>query len=259
MSTVRLPRSASAALGVVAIIGAWALLSVTVLSASSGVPTPWAVVHGLFTDGWGFYRPHLEQTCSEAAKGYAIGTALAVAAAVLVLVLPPLERVVMQLAVASYCLPLVAIGPILSILFDGDKPMVTLAALAVFFTTLVGALLGLRSADRTSLDLVRAYGGGSWAAVRKVRLVAALPSLLAALQIAAPAALLGAIIGEYLGHVDVGLGLAMIVSEQQLEVARTWDIALVAGAVACLAYGSVALVARVVLPWNRSTTMGSTR
>ena len=64
--------------------------------------------------------------------------------------------------------------------------------MSVFFTTVVGCLLGLRAAPRTSLDLVRAYGGSAWTMLRKVQLIAALPSLFAALKIAAPAAFLGA-------------------------------------------------------------------
>ena len=48
-----------------------------------------------------------------------------------------------------------------------------LAALAVFFTTVVGALLGFKAADKASLDVVSVYGGGRFTQLRKVRLVAA--------------------------------------------------------------------------------------
>ena len=58
----------------------------------------------------------------------------------------------------------------LAVLFSGDTSKVILAAISVIFTTLVGALVGLRGADRTSLDLIRAYGGGTWTQLWKVRL-----------------------------------------------------------------------------------------
>jgi ABC-type nitrate/sulfonate/bicarbonate transport system permease component len=58
--------------------------------------------------------------------------------------------------------------------------------------------------------------------------------------------------------VDAGLGVAMTISEQQLEVARTWDIALVSGAVAGIGYAVVGLIGRLALPWARSTTMDGT-
>jgi ABC-type nitrate/sulfonate/bicarbonate transport system permease component len=246
---------AGGAAGLAVVLGAWALLATTVLGVGDGVPTPWAVVSQIFKDGWTFYGPHIAQTCGEALSGYLIGNGLALGLAVLVLLVPVLERVVTQIAVASYCLPIVAVGPILSLVLDGDKPMAAMAGLSVFFTTLVGTLLGLRSADPASLDLVRAYGGGRWQQMRRVRVVAALPSTLAALKIAGPAALLGAIIGEYLGRVDAGLGIAMTIAQQQLDVPRTWGIALVSGAVAGVAYGAVGLVARFALPWSRTTTV----
>lgn len=252
----RLPTWATALIGVVVLIALWSVLAVTAFSAKgSGVPTPWAVVTQFSRDGWSFYQPLIAATLGEALRGYVIGNGLALACAALVLLVPWLERIVVQLAVASYCLPLVAIGPILSLLFSGTTPMITLAALAVFFTTLIGALLGLRSADQVTLDLVRAYGGGRWAELVKVRLIAALPATLAALKISAPAALLGAIIGEYLGHIDVGLGVAMTVSEASVQVPRTWGIALISGLVAGLGYGLTALIARIALPWARTSTL----
>ena len=67
----------------------------------------------------------------------------------------------MRLGVASYCLPIIAIAPILQIMFNGQTPKIILAALSVFFTTLVGTLVGLRSADKTTLDVIHAYGGGA--------------------------------------------------------------------------------------------------
>jgi ABC-type nitrate/sulfonate/bicarbonate transport system permease component len=188
----------------------------------------------------------------EALVGYFWGNLLAIGLAFLFLLLPWLERPLMRLGIASYCLPIIAIGPILLITFNGQTPKIILAALSVFFTTLVGMLLGLRSANKTALDVVRAYGGGAYKQITKVRLRAALPSLFAALRIAAPAAILGAIIGEYLGG-DNGLGVAMIHSEQAFEIERTWGLALVATLLAGLTYGITALVGRALTPWAERT------
>jgi ABC-type nitrate/sulfonate/bicarbonate transport system permease component len=239
-------------LGVVILLVVWTVLALTVFSGKS-VPTPWAVLVQVHKDGWSFYWPHIKQTGTEAIFGYLIGNLLAFGCALLVVLLPFTESVVMQLAVASYCMPIMAVGPILTLVFSGNRPMIALAGLSVFFTTLVGILLGLRSADRTSLDLVTAYGGGRWQQTTKVRLKSALPSTIAALKIAAPAALLGAIIGEYLGNLSQGLGVAMTVSQQQLEAARTWSLALLAGLLAAGAYGLTGLLARVVTPWADTT------
>jgi ABC-type nitrate/sulfonate/bicarbonate transport system permease component len=247
------PRWVGGLVGVAALVAVWWLLAVTVFAVNGAVPTPAAMVARMVDDGWEFYSPHVTATVAEALQGFLWGNALALAVALLVLLVPPLEGLAMQVAVISYCIPLIAIGPIIKIVFGGRTPMVFLAAISVFFTTVVGALLGLRAADRASLDVVTAYGGGRWKQLTKVQLIASIPGVLAALKIAAPAALLGAIIGEYLGGIDTGLGVAMTIAQQQYEVARVWGLALVAGLLAGVAYAVIALVARFAAPWSSGT------
>jgi ABC-type nitrate/sulfonate/bicarbonate transport system permease component len=95
---------------------------------------------------------------------------------------------------------------------------------------------------------VKAYGGGAVKQLTKVRLRASLPSMFAGLCIAAPAAILGAIIGEFLGGTE-GVGVAMINSMQSLDTPRTWGLALVATGVAGAGYAVTSLVGRIVSPW----------
>nr|WP_255649769.1 ABC transporter permease subunit [Frankia sp. ArI3] len=174
------------------------MLAVTVLDNGGVVPTPWEVVRALWDDHRLMWTS-AKSTVQIAAKGWLIGNGLAIGLAVVFFGVPVVERVLLQIGVASYCLPIIAIGPILTTVFDGSTPQIALAGISVFFTTMVGTLLGLRAADPASLDVVRASGGGAWKQMRYIRLRAALPSTFAGLQIAAPAAVLGAIIGEFLG------------------------------------------------------------
>jgi ABC-type nitrate/sulfonate/bicarbonate transport system permease component len=238
-------------IGVLALVGLWWLLAVTVFAGGGAVPTPWAVLASMGSDGWAFYGPNAAATLSAAVQGFLWGNGPAIGVALLVLLVPRLEAVATQLAEISYCVPLLAIGPIVLVVFGGDATVVFLAAISVFFTTLIGALLGLRSADRVSLDLITVYGGGRLARLRYVQIVSALPSTFAGLKISAPSALLGAVIGEYLGSNDQGLGVSLMISQQQFQVPRTWGLALVSGLIAGLGYAAVALVARVVTPWSR--------
>jgi ABC-type nitrate/sulfonate/bicarbonate transport system permease component len=244
------PRRAwvASAIGIVAVVALWQLLGATIFHHSRAVPTPTAILRQMNKDGIGFYWTNALTTVGAAAKGWLWGNALAVGLALLVLIVPFVERPLLQLGVASYCLPIVAIGPIFAIVFDGETPRVVLAAMSVFFTTLIGTIVGLRSADATALDVIHAYGGGSLTKLAKVRVRAALPSLFAGLRIAAPAAILGSIIGEYLGA-EKGLGVSMINSQQALEVSRTWAIALVATTAAGVAYALTAMVGSLLTPW----------
>lgn len=234
-------------IGVAFVIGVWELLARTVLASSLVVPTPFAVATQMWHDRH-FYVPHIETTLHESALGFLWGNAIAIAIGIVFVVAPPVEQSLIRLAIAVYCVPLLAIGPILQIILSGESPKIVLSALSVFFTTLIATMLGLRSPDRASLELVRVYGGGTWMALRIVRLRAALPALLAGLRIAAPAALLGAIIGELLGGTQ-GLGVAMVESQSSFEVTRTWGIALVTAALAGAGYAIVSLAGRILTPW----------
>ena len=243
-----LPSWASSVSGIVGLLAVWQLVGATLLSEGGSVPTPTEIIRVIRVDGFEFYWNNANATLTSAFKGWAYGNGIAIALALLVLITPVIERPLLQLGITSYCLPIVAIGPIFYIVFDSETQRVMLAAMSVFFTTLIGTILGLRSADPTSLDVIHAYGGGSVKKLTKVRLRASLPHVFAALRIASPAAILGAIIGEYLGA-ERGLGVAMINSQQAFNVPRTWALALVATLVAGVAYGLTALVGHLLTPW----------
>jgi ABC-type nitrate/sulfonate/bicarbonate transport system permease component len=242
-----LPSWATTAIAAGVLLVVWQIVGKTFFQETTSVPPPTDIVDALRHDP-DFYWRNLSSTLAAAAQGWVWGNALAIGLAFLVLIVPLVERPLLQLGVTSYCLPAVAIGPIFAIVFDGDTPKVVLAALAVFFTTLIGALVGLRSVDPTTLDMIHAFGGSSVHKLFKARLRSSLPSLFAGLRIAAPAAVLGAIIGEYSGA-ERGIGVAMIASQQRLDGPTTWSLAIVATAAAALAYAFTAVVGRLLTPW----------
>lgn len=246
---------AGGAAGVLVILAVWWLASLTLFTGSGAIPTPPDVVaEFLSADRWASTLRNSASTVTAAAQGWVLGNGLAVLLAVLVLLLPRLEPLARQIAIVTYCIPPVAIGPVVVIVAGRDAPAgasVVLAGLLCFFTTVVGCLVGLRAAPRTSLDLVRAYGGSSWTVLRKVQVVAALPSLFAALKIAAPSAFLGAILAEYLGSGgEQTLGRALIAAQTQADAPLLWFLALVSGLFSGVAYLVVGLVARLVTPWS---------
>jgi ABC-type nitrate/sulfonate/bicarbonate transport system permease component len=242
---------ASGAIGVAVLVGVWEILALTVFDkVGSGVPTPTSVVSRFVSD-WssGLYGRNVGQTLKEAATGYLVANALAIVLGIAFVQVPLVEKALLRIAIASYCLPIIAIGPILTFVLHGDAPQAALAGLLVFFPSLVGVVVGLRSADRQSLELIRAYGGGSWTQLVKVRLRAALPSAFSGFQIAAPSAILGAVVGEFLGQQGNGLGIMMIDAEQALNADRTWGIALFCTLAAGAVYLVIGMIGRLVAPW----------
>lgn len=184
------------------------------------------------------------ETLTNAALGFLAGNLAALALAALAAVWPRSRDMVAGLALVVFCLPLVATAPILRVLLGpGAGPQITLAALAVYYTTLVPLLAGLRATPAGGLDLVRVYGRGRLAALIHIRARAALPYLLAGLQIAAPAAILGAMVGEFTGA-ERGLGVLTIRFGRALDVAGLWSVALIAAALSMAAYAAIGALAR---------------
>ncbi|WP_240505051.1 ABC transporter permease [Nocardia mangyaensis] len=225
-----------------ALLVLWAIAGLS----TPAVPTPWDVVASVVDDGFALYGPNLSITAWGALQGFAVGNLAAITVALVVAVFPRTEPLAAQLAVISYCVPLLALGPIVLVVFGGRTPTVFLAAVSVFFTSMIGTLTGLKSANRTSIDLVDAYGGNRWHRLIRVQVPGALPAATAALQIAAPAAVLGAILGEYLGGVDSGIGVALTAAQSAYELPRTWGMALAAGVLAGAGYLVASMSGRLV-------------
>jgi len=204
-------------------------------------------VAGYLVREWALMLRALGVTLGNAALGFVIGNLAALLLAGIALIWPRAERVVTGLALLVFCLPLVATGPILRVFSGpGAGPQITLAALAVYYTTLIPVLVGLRAAPDSWLDLVRSYGRGPLAALVHVRAMASLPYLFAGLQIAAPAAFLGAMVGEFTGA-ERGMGVLTIRAIRALDVEMTWALATIATAVSILAYVAIGALARRVL------------
>lgn len=259
MQRERLRTLLTGALGIAAVVAVWWVAAATFL-ADNHVPTPLDVLRTFHQRGFGYYADVFSVTLKEAAVGYLYGVLIALVLAVLVLLLPVLEPVIMQFAVITYCLPIVVLAPILIIAHEipvkggTSATAVDLAAISVIFTTVVGAILGFRSADRASLDVVSVYGGGRMQQFFRVRLVAALPALFTTLQIAAPAAFLGALLGEWFDkHLEIGVGPSLYLAQNNRETALAWSLGFGCAIVSGLAYFLLGRAGRLVAPWAKGT------
>jgi sulfonate transport system permease protein len=196
----------------------------------------------------GLYLRATGVTLWHAFLGFVIGNAVAIALATLAIAVPRSEAVIRALALVVFCLPLVATGPILRVLWGpGAGPQITLAALAVYYTTLAPLLVGLRAVPASWLDLVASYGRGRMTEIAVVRARASLPYMFAGLQIAAPAAFLGAMIGEFTGA-ERGLGVLTLQALRGLEVEATWTIATIAAVISVAGHAAIGRLGDWLVP-----------
>ena len=244
------------ALGWAVFLCLWELVGRTVLAGTHLIGVPSRILLKLVENAE-VYGRGLWFTTREALLGYLLGNAAAILLVLVVVLLPQLERLVLRLALVVYCLPLVALGPLLRLVYGfGDGPQITLAALAVFYLTLVPLLVGLRAMPQSWLDLTATYGRGRWTTLVTVRARAALPYLMAGLQASVPAAFLGALVGEFTGA-ERGLGVLSILAMRSLDTDGLWALMLLSTAVSLAGYLAVSYGARRISPDQPSVLLAS--
>lgn len=239
----------TAAVSIVLLVG-WQLAADGGLTRLGVISSPLAIVESLVTKPE-LYATAFGATAWVAVRGWFWGNLVAIVLAVLFVQFVAVERLLLRLALTLFCLPLVAVMPLLQLTFPPDTARVVLAALSVFFTTLVGTVLGLRSAEGSSLTMIRAWGGGPLAGLRFVRLRSGLPAILTGFQIGAAASVLGAVFGEFIGA-ERGLGVLLINGMITLDLSRVWSVAVLATLMAAVPYGLFALLSRWLVPWSTS-------
>lgn len=230
-------------LGFVLVIAAWEVLARTLLDGKHILAPPSGIISATL-DHATLYRRAVLTTLSEAGWGFLYGNVAALLLAAFVAVLPVAERIVLRVSLVVFCLPLVAIGPLLRVIHgQGDGPQRTLAALGVFYTTLVPLLVGLRAVPQSWTDLVHSYGRGRFVTLLVVRMRASVPYFVAGLQVAAPAAFLGALVGEFTGA-ERGVGVLTINALRSLRTNELWALAAISAIVSMTGYTIAGVVGR---------------
>jgi ABC-type nitrate/sulfonate/bicarbonate transport system permease component len=229
--------------GLLVLLLAWELVGRMRWVGDGALPAPTEVLAQAWLDR-ADYPAHLWGTVRTSFAGFVIGNLAAVSLGALFVLWRPSLRLMAGVNVALFAMPAIALVPILVIALDGDAPRVVLAAISVYYPTMVATVLGLTRVDDRLCDLVRVYGGGRWSILWRVRLRSGLPTLLAGLRVAAPAAVLGSLLAEFGSGGSAGLGTYLIGSLGRADPARLWGIGLAATAISGLAYFIVGWVGR---------------
>lgn len=189
----------------------------------------------------------LGRTLLDASYGFVAGLIAAVVVALSFVLSRVIAGILLPLAVLLRSVPLVAMAPVLTLVFGrGIMATTVIAGIVVFFPALVTMTFGLRSASRQAADLVRAYGGGTWTVARKVMLPSSLPALFASARIAVPGAVVGAMLAEWLAT-GVGMGYGMLQDANSFNYVDIWASAALLTGVSVLLYNLIAVAESAVL------------
>ncbi|MGI5240779.1 ABC transporter permease [Dactylosporangium sp. CA-139066] len=186
-------------------------------------------------------------TARDALVGMAAGTIAAAGTATAFALWRPVEQTLMPVAMALRAVPLVAMTPLIALVFGRGLLSVTvIAGIVTFFPVLVNVSLALRAVPAPALDLMRACGASPYFTLWRVQVPTALPALFAAMRVAAPLALVGALLAEWL-TTGRGLGYLMLQAVTTFELDRMWAAVTVVTAASILLYTVISILEQLTL------------
>ncbi len=192
-------------------------------------------------------------TGANALWGLAIGTVLAVVAALACSRFGPVNDSITPLAAAVSAMPIIAVAPVFNIWFGTTDPWSRRAVvmLVVFFPVFVNVSKGLTQVEPIHLELMRSYAASSSEVLRRVQVPNALPFLMAALRLAGSLAVIAAIVAEYFGGTQGSLGQIITQSAGLSRYDRAWAAVLAASIIGLALFGLALLLEWLLLPWRR--------
>ncbi len=176
-------------------------------------------------------------TLSATLLGFAMGTALGIALAVVIVHNRAMDMSLMPWIVASQTIPILAIAPMIIVVLNavgvqGLLPKALISTYLSFFPVAVGMVKGLRSPDALQLDLMRTYSASAAQVFWKLRWPSAIPYLFASLKVAIAISLVGAIVGELPTGAVAGLGARLLAGSYYGQTIQIWSALIAAAALA---------------------------
>jgi NitT/TauT family transport system permease protein len=220
-------------------------------------PTPadvWSRFVSTIRDGSLLF--HTLVTLQEVLLGLVLGLSLAISTGYFLAKSQAVEKILSPYIVASQSIPIVAIAPLLVIwLGPGILSKILTSALIVFFPVLVNTIVGLRSVPRELYDLMKTLQASPWQRILKLEIPAALPVFLGGLRIGATLAVIGAVVGEFVGA-DKGLGFLVNVGRGLYDTSLVFVSVFTLVVLALLLYGSVVFMESRLLSWQKQNGKG---
>ena len=212
-------------------------------------PSPVAVADVL-VERFDMLMANLLPTAIEAILGFTLGNFAAISLATVFVWRKTAEEALFPIAVMINTIPVVAKAPILVLLLgNGMAPKIAIAALVCFFPTLVNMTRGLRDVRAEQLELMRILSATPREVFFRIRVPNALPYLFSALKIAASTAVIGAIVGEWIGSTR-GIGALIIQSTYNFDSPLLYATIVVGSTFSALFFGAVSFAEGRMLRWN---------
>lgn len=192
---------------------------------------------------------NLIPTAIEALSGFLIGNMVAIAIATLFVHRKTIEMAFFPIVVLINSIPVVAKAPILVLLLgNGLAPKIAIAAVICFFPTLVNMVRGLEAVSPQALELMHVLSASKWEVFRRLRLPTSIPYLFSALKIAASTAVVGAIVGEWIGSQE-GIGALIIQATYNFDSALLYATVITGSVFSVGFFLTIRMLERLCVRW----------
>lgn len=214
-------------------------------------PSPLEVIAAFKVDG-ATLLSNFWPTLYEALLGFFFGNLVAILLAVWFVHSRTAERAFYPIAVFINTIPIIAVAPILVLIFgNGLAPKIIIAGLICFFPTLVNMVRGLKAVSPATLDLMRILSASNSEVFWKVRIQSSLPFLFAALKIASTTCVIGAIVAEWIGS-NFGLGALIIEATYNFRSPLLYATVFCAALLAVALFSIVSFAESRIVRWKTS-------
>jgi len=195
------------------------------------------------------WAQHIWVTTWEIVGAFVMAGVVGVALGVAIAWSPLLAKALVPFLVFVNTLPKVAIAPLFLIWMGyGIFPNMLMGALIGFFPVVINTAVGLSQVEEDMLDLGRVFNAPKWKIFVKIRIPNALPYILSALKITATAAVVGAIVGEFVAS-QKGLGYVIVATQSSMNTSVAFAALVWISFVGLVLYGLVVLLAHLWAPW----------
>jgi len=192
---------------------------------------------------------HVWATVESILLGFLVAVAFGVVGAVLIVYSETLRRALTPLLVTLQIVPKIAFAPLVLVWFGiGLTSKVTVAFLVAFFPVLINTAVGLVQVEPELLDLARSIKASPAWVFFRIRFPNSLPYFFAGVRVASTLAVIGAIIGEFVGS-DVGLGYLIVIANNQLDTPLGLASIFLVSVIGLILYGAILALERLCTPW----------
>ncbi len=249
MNAQRWTRLAYPAIGLVLIVAAWHFYVVLFKIHPVVMPSPGSVLDSI-AKNWSLLLRESWTTFLECIYGFSLAVVVGIMLAVIVTSSRTLNQMFYPILIAMQSIPKVAIAPIVLVWFGtGMESKVAIAFIVAFFPMVVDTATGLRATPEDLLDLARALKCTRWQMFWKIQVPSALPFIFSGAKVAVTLAVIGAVIGEFVGS-NSGLGNLVLVANAQVNSALVWASLVYLSALGMLLYAIVVIAERILMPWD---------